>query len=233
MGSEQANRSDTAARSLWGLVMGGVIAEDLVTYLAKQAFLRHKGRSEIPVLYEAGQYPAGKWCCPAAPGRRHCAAIIVALERFILNLIIPNIRLIKSEVDGPNPTPAMQWISLQLLVPGFLGASPVAWETGDPRENTPTNVIVRHDFHMRKSGVTRPGIEPGSRSWEACRLFSQPPWPSNPAENRDTRTAAVRWVTSEGGGGERIPGGRWTPLSLERTRGRARANKLAEQTEQR
>ncbi|KAJ8894887.1 hypothetical protein PR048_000194 [Dryococelus australis] len=26
-----------------------------------------------------------------------------------------------------------------------------AGETGDPRENPPTNGIVRHDFHMRKS----------------------------------------------------------------------------------
>ncbi|KAJ8896221.1 hypothetical protein PR048_001564 [Dryococelus australis] len=35
-------------------------------------------------------------------------------------------------------------------------------ETGDPRENTLTNGIVRHDSHMRNSGVTWPGIEPGS-----------------------------------------------------------------------
>ncbi|KAJ8895949.1 hypothetical protein PR048_001290 [Dryococelus australis] len=35
-----------------------------------------------------------------------------------------------------------------------------AGETGDARENPPTSGIVRHDSHMRKSGVTRPGIEP-------------------------------------------------------------------------
>ncbi|KAJ8889539.1 hypothetical protein PR048_009038 [Dryococelus australis] len=35
-------------------------------------------------------------------------------------------------------------------------------ETGLPRENPPTNDIVRHDSHTRKSGVTRPGIEPES-----------------------------------------------------------------------
>ncbi|KAJ8888931.1 hypothetical protein PR048_008425 [Dryococelus australis] len=35
-------------------------------------------------------------------------------------------------------------------------------ETGDHQENPPTNCIVWHDSHMRKSGVTRPGIEPGS-----------------------------------------------------------------------
>ncbi|KAJ8871115.1 hypothetical protein PR048_027419 [Dryococelus australis] len=35
-----------------------------------------------------------------------------------------------------------------------------AGEAGDPRENTSTNGIVRHDSHMRKSGVTRPGLNP-------------------------------------------------------------------------
>ncbi|KAJ8882623.1 hypothetical protein PR048_014435 [Dryococelus australis] len=41
-----------------------------------------------------------------------------------------------------------------------------AEETGEPRENPPTNGIVRHDSDMRKTGVTRPGIEPGSPWWE-------------------------------------------------------------------
>ncbi|KAJ8894621.1 hypothetical protein PR048_007285 [Dryococelus australis] len=50
-----------------------------------------------------------------------------------------------------------------------------AWETGDPREDPPTNGIVRHDSHMRRSGVARPGIEPGSTWWEASRLTAQPP----------------------------------------------------------
>ncbi|KAJ8867620.1 hypothetical protein PR048_031423 [Dryococelus australis] len=50
-------------------------------------------------------------------------------------------------------------------------------ETGDPRENPPTGGIVRHDTHSRKSGVNRPGIEPGSPSWEASSLTAQPPWP--------------------------------------------------------
>ncbi|KAJ8881163.1 hypothetical protein PR048_017636 [Dryococelus australis] len=35
-----------------------------------------------------------------------------------------------------------------------------AGETGDPRENPPTNGIVRHDSYIGKSGLTRPGIEP-------------------------------------------------------------------------
>ncbi|KAJ8880510.1 hypothetical protein PR048_016980 [Dryococelus australis] len=48
--------------------------------------------------------------------------------------------------------------------------------TGYPRENPPVNDIVRHDSHMRKSGVTRLGIEPESPWWETSRLTAQPPW---------------------------------------------------------
>ncbi|KAJ8875273.1 hypothetical protein PR048_023168 [Dryococelus australis] len=49
----------------------------------------------------------------------------------------------------------------------------------DPREDPPTNGIVRHYSHMRKSGVTRPGMEPGSPRWEARRLTAQSPWPQD------------------------------------------------------
>ncbi|KAJ8892114.1 hypothetical protein PR048_004694 [Dryococelus australis] len=45
-------------------------------------------------------------------------------------------------------------------------------ETGYPRGNPPVNGIVRHDSHVRESGVTRPGIEPGSPWWEAIRLIA-------------------------------------------------------------
>ncbi|KAJ8867473.1 hypothetical protein PR048_031275 [Dryococelus australis] len=45
---------------------------------------------------------------------------------------------------------------------------------GDGR--SPTSGIVRHDYHLRKSGVNRPGIEPGSPWWEASGLTAQPPW---------------------------------------------------------
>ncbi|KAJ8884337.1 hypothetical protein PR048_016194 [Dryococelus australis] len=44
----------------------------------------------------------------------------------------------------------------------------------DPREDLPTNDIVLHDSHMRKSGVARPGIGPGSPWWEARRLTARP-----------------------------------------------------------
>ncbi|KAJ8871574.1 hypothetical protein PR048_027900 [Dryococelus australis] len=47
----------------------------------------------------------------------------------------------------------------------------------NPRDNPPSNGIVRHDSHLRKFGVTRPGIEPGSPWWEASVLVAQPPWP--------------------------------------------------------
>ncbi|KAJ8867894.1 hypothetical protein PR048_031699 [Dryococelus australis] len=46
-----------------------------------------------------------------------------------------------------------------------------------PKKKTPTNGIVRHNSHMRGSGVTRPGIEPGSPWREASRLTAQPPRP--------------------------------------------------------
>ncbi|KAJ8877611.1 hypothetical protein PR048_022066 [Dryococelus australis] len=34
-----------------------------------------------------------------------------------------------------------------------------------------------HGFHLRKSGVNRPGIEHGSPWWQASSLTAQPPWP--------------------------------------------------------
>ncbi|KAJ8869365.1 hypothetical protein PR048_030940 [Dryococelus australis] len=45
-----------------------------------------------------------------------------------------------------------------------------AGKTGDPRENPPTSGIVRHDPHLRTSGVARPGIEPGQPWWEASSV---------------------------------------------------------------
>ncbi|KAJ8881865.1 hypothetical protein PR048_018351 [Dryococelus australis] len=53
------------------------------------------------------------------------------------------------------------------------------WKTAEI--NPLTNGIVRHYSHMRRSGVTRPGIEPGSQWWEASRLTAShrgPTWPS-------------------------------------------------------
>ncbi|KAJ8884103.1 hypothetical protein PR048_015960 [Dryococelus australis] len=52
-----------------------------------------------------------------------------------------------------------------------------AGETGDLRENPTTSGTVRHDSHFRKSGVDRPGIEPGSPWWEASSLTAHPEWP--------------------------------------------------------
>ncbi|KAJ8895619.1 hypothetical protein PR048_000955 [Dryococelus australis] len=71
----------------------------------------------------------------------------------------------------------------------------------DLRENPPTSGIVRHDSHMRKSVVTRPGIEPGSPLWEASRLTTQEPWPLRPGTSRarssthaPTRAARVAYA---------------------------------------
>ncbi|KAJ8874928.1 hypothetical protein PR048_022818 [Dryococelus australis] len=55
-------------------------------------------------------------------------------------------------------------------------------------ENPPTNGTVRHDYHMRKSGMTWPGIEPGSPWWEASRLTAQHPEASLGFEARTSRT---------------------------------------------
>ncbi|KAJ8884583.1 hypothetical protein PR048_016440 [Dryococelus australis] len=51
-----------------------------------------------------------------------------------------------------------------------------AGKTGGPRENPPTNGIVRHDSHVRKSG-TRPEIKLCSPWWEASGLTARPPRP--------------------------------------------------------
>ncbi|KAJ8895399.1 hypothetical protein PR048_000731 [Dryococelus australis] len=45
------------------------------------------------------------------------------------------------------------------------------------RNPCPTNGIVRHDSHLRRCGVNRPGIEPGSLRCEASSLATTPPWP--------------------------------------------------------
>ncbi|KAJ8897078.1 hypothetical protein PR048_002424 [Dryococelus australis] len=52
-----------------------------------------------------------------------------------------------------------------------------AGETGYPRDNPLTREIVRCESHLRKSGVNRPGIEPGLPWWEASSLTAQPPCP--------------------------------------------------------
>ncbi|KAJ8876602.1 hypothetical protein PR048_021047 [Dryococelus australis] len=76
------------------------------------------------------------------------------------------------QLSSPSPTPQpMRVIEVNMEQRRNEGAG----ETGDPRENTPINGIVRHDSHMRKSGETRPWIEPGSPWWEASRLTAHLP----------------------------------------------------------
>ncbi|KAJ8893448.1 hypothetical protein PR048_006046 [Dryococelus australis] len=88
----------------------------------------------------------------------------------------------------PEPRTANQrtiWTALNIEVlradEGARGGYGAAWSggaggTGDPRENPPTNGIVRHDSHMPKCALTRPGIESGSPWLEANRITAQPPW---------------------------------------------------------
>ncbi|KAJ8881397.1 hypothetical protein PR048_017878 [Dryococelus australis] len=64
-----------------------------------------------------------------------------------------------------------------LLAPA---ANQISWfEIGaatDMKQNPPpTNGIVWHDSHLRKSGVTQPEIEPESPRWEVSMLTAQPP----------------------------------------------------------
>ncbi|KAJ8869606.1 hypothetical protein PR048_028598 [Dryococelus australis] len=68
-------------------------------------------------------------------------------------------------------------------------------ETGDAREISPTRGIVRHDFHLRTSGVTWPGNKPGSSWWEASSLTAQPSQPqlgSNKPLTEEARQASVK-----------------------------------------
>ncbi|KAJ8894968.1 hypothetical protein PR048_000276, partial [Dryococelus australis] len=56
-----------------------------------------------------------------------------------------------------------------IIVSAFSRAHVSETVAGDLREGPPTNGIARHDSHVRKSGVARPGIEPGSpRSKAGC-----------------------------------------------------------------
>ncbi|KAJ8888287.1 hypothetical protein PR048_007774 [Dryococelus australis] len=71
-----------------------------------------------------------------------------------------------------------------------------AGETGDPRENPQTNGIVRHHSQMRKSGVSRPGIEPRSPWWEASMLTAQPLWPPQKRELHQRRQCCRTAVRS-------------------------------------
>ncbi|KAJ8869236.1 hypothetical protein PR048_030808 [Dryococelus australis] len=51
----------------------------------------------------------------------------------------------------------------------------------------PEKTRIRHDSHLRKSGVNRPGIEPGLPWWEATSLNAQPPWTQQRAGSPNSR----------------------------------------------
>ncbi|KAJ8891979.1 hypothetical protein PR048_004544 [Dryococelus australis] len=69
--------------------------------------------------------------------------------------------------------PLKNWFTGVESPTSFLPRRSAGGETGDPRENPPTNGIVRHDSHMRESGVTWPGIKPGSPWLEAIDSHAQ------------------------------------------------------------
>ncbi|KAJ8878524.1 hypothetical protein PR048_019102 [Dryococelus australis] len=80
----------------------------------------------------------------------------------------------------------------------YSGALTHAEESEYPRENPPTSGIVWHDSHMRKLGMTRPGIETGSPWWEASRLIAQPPCPIYILWNSRRADLAARDCASTG-----------------------------------
>ncbi|KAJ8873580.1 hypothetical protein PR048_024398 [Dryococelus australis] len=86
------------------------------------------------------------------------------------------------------------------LLTGVNAGTKVREGTGDPRENLPTIAIVRHDSHLRKSRVNRPGIEPGLPWWEASSLTAQPPCShvnSDERRKKNGTLAKCRGLSSE------------------------------------
>ncbi|KAJ8891740.1 hypothetical protein PR048_004275 [Dryococelus australis] len=65
-------------------------------------------------------------------------------------------------------------------------------ETGVPEKTPPTSGIVRHDSHLRKSGVARLRIEPGSPWWETSDLTAQPPRPQRLEEKTEVNFCTRR-----------------------------------------
>ncbi|KAJ8872619.1 hypothetical protein PR048_026227 [Dryococelus australis] len=90
-----------------------------------------------------------------------------------------------SNLTTTPPRPLKIWAALNIEILradggdwGEYGSAPEFWAGGGrSREGPPTSGIVRHDSHMRGSGVARPGIEPGSPWWKAGRLTAQIPRP--------------------------------------------------------
>ncbi|KAJ8871214.1 hypothetical protein PR048_027520 [Dryococelus australis] len=57
-----------------------------------------------------------------------------------------------------------------------------AGRNGSSPRKSATSGIVRHESHLRKSGVNRPGIEPASAWWEASNLTAQSSRPPDRVE---------------------------------------------------
>ncbi|KAJ8882984.1 hypothetical protein PR048_014823 [Dryococelus australis] len=144
------------------------------------------------------QHAKCKWCShlltPVARTMRHPimsrSREIMAREDFCVFGIIP--RLPHSpdmNVTGcpqmcrlPSNVPSEEFNHLKIIkvVTSFRVFIPsIVYGLGGGNGRSPRKLaskgIVRHDTHIRKSGVTRPGIEPGSPWWEASRLPAQPP----------------------------------------------------------
>ncbi|KAJ8869884.1 hypothetical protein PR048_028893 [Dryococelus australis] len=118
---------------------------------------------------------AGRCCCPAGflgdlpfllALSYRCCSILTSITPFGSQDLASPLQLDQSLLDSrpgrlhansrlakeQDANPALSNVSSAGMKGGGNGRS--------PRENPPTNGIVQHNSHMRKSGVTRPGIEP-------------------------------------------------------------------------
>ncbi|KAJ8867970.1 hypothetical protein PR048_031779 [Dryococelus australis] len=68
--------------------------------------------------------------------------------------------------------------------------------TGDPCENPPISVIVRHDSHMRKSRCDPAGCRTRFAWWEASGLTTTPPRPQNIVERLETMEGSIRYCAT-------------------------------------
>ncbi|KAJ8897649.1 hypothetical protein PR048_002998, partial [Dryococelus australis] len=139
---------------------GGVVVRLLASHLGEQGSITSgvvPGFLCVVIVLDGSAGRRFSWGSPVFP--------VLAFRRCS---ILTSIALIGSQDHAPMSVIEVSIEQRRNEGPG---------EAGDPREDPQTNGIVRHDSHMRESGVTRPGIEPGSPWWEVSRVTAQPPWP--------------------------------------------------------
>ncbi|KAJ8883801.1 hypothetical protein PR048_015656 [Dryococelus australis] len=114
-------------------------------------------------------------------------------------------RLWKQMLLFPRLREGLKSWAMELFQRGWSSVGMKVWGKRDIPRKPPTSVIVRHNSGMRRSGVTRLGIEPGSPWWEASRLTAQPRWPQNMLLTGHG-IVVVRLITSHHGEPSSVPG---------------------------